>query len=104
MYTMAKKKIRLGLIGCGGNMRNAHVPRLLDDGQVELVGLVDTAAEPAQLLMEKWGKEVPLYTNYKEMLKADNIDGLFECGLTRAGREAVDDDFAPCQSSHRVSS
>ena len=44
---MAKKKIRLGLIGCGGNMRNAHVPRLQEDGRVELVALVDTAAEPA---------------------------------------------------------
>ncbi|MGB1892457.1 MAG: hypothetical protein ACPHSD_12380 [Candidatus Latescibacterota bacterium] len=40
---MSKKKIRLGLIGCGGNMQRAHVPRLVEDGRVKLVGLVDTA-------------------------------------------------------------
>ncbi len=73
---MAKKKIRLGLIGCGGNMRNAHVPRLLEDGRVELVGLVDTAEEPARLLMEKWGREVPLYSDHKAMLKAGSLDGV----------------------------
>ena len=39
---MARKKIRLGLIGCGGNMRGAHVPRIRQDGQVNLVALVDT--------------------------------------------------------------
>ena len=37
---MAKKKIRIGLIGCGGNMRNAHIPRLQADGGVELVAQV----------------------------------------------------------------
>lgn len=73
---MAKKKIRLGLIGCGGNMRNAHVPRLQEDGRVELVALVDTAAEPAQLLMEKWGCDIPLYTDYKAMLKGSSLDGV----------------------------
>ncbi len=73
---MAKRKIRLGLIGCGGNMRNAHVPRLLEDGRVELVGLVDTAEEPAQQLMEKWGSPVPLYTDYKSMLSAGALDGV----------------------------
>ena len=73
---MAKKKIRLGLIGCGGNMRNAHVPRLLEDGRVELCGLVDTAQEPARMLMEKWGSEVALYEDFKEMLKVGNLDGV----------------------------
>ena len=73
---MAKKKIRLGLIGCGGNMQRAHVPRLLEDGRVELVGLVDTAEEPARLLMEKWGSEIPLYTDHKALLKAETLDGV----------------------------
>ena len=36
---MAKKRIRVALIGCGGNMRGAHVPRLQEDGAVELVAV-----------------------------------------------------------------
>ena len=39
---MAKRKIRVGLIGCGGNMRGAHIPRLKADGSVELVAVADT--------------------------------------------------------------
>ncbi len=73
---MAKKKIRIGLIGCGGNMRGAHVPRLSEDGRVELAGIVDTSAEPAQLLMEKWGDEVPFYTDYKKMLSQGGLDAV----------------------------
>ena len=57
-------------------MQRAHVPRLLEDGRVELVGLVDTAEEPARLLMEKWGSEIPLYTDHKALLKAETLDGV----------------------------
>ncbi len=73
---MAKKKIRIGLIGCGGNMRNAHIPRLQADGGVELVAVADTAEEPARLLMEKWGKETGYYPDYRGMIRSETLDAV----------------------------
>lgn len=73
---MAKKKIRLGLIGCGGNMRNAHVPRFQADGAVELVAAADPLEEPARLLMEKWGAEVAYYQDYRKMIDQEELDAI----------------------------
>ena len=73
---MAKKRIRVGLIGCGGNMRGGHVARLKADGAVELVAVADTAAEPAQLLMEKWGAEVAYYSDYRKMVRGETLDAV----------------------------
>ena len=70
---MAKKKVRVGLIGCGGNMRNAHVPRLQADGAVDLAAVADTAEEPARLLMEKWGTETKHYNDYRKMIRDEDL-------------------------------
>ncbi|MCC7264170.1 MAG: Gfo/Idh/MocA family oxidoreductase [Candidatus Latescibacteria bacterium] len=74
---MAKNKIRIAMIGCGGNMRGAHVPRLHEDGKVELVAVVDTEEAPARLLMEKYGREVPWYTDHKTLLRKEKLDAIF---------------------------
>ena len=74
---MARKKIRLGLIGCGGNMRGAHVPRIRQDGQVVLVALVDTQEEQARLLMEAWGHPAVFYEDYKKMIRQEKLDAVF---------------------------
>lgn len=73
---MAKKKVRIGLIGCGGNMRNAHIPRLQADGAVELVAVADTAEEPARLLMEKWGADTLYYPDYRRMIRGEALDAV----------------------------
>ncbi|MBI4553393.1 MAG: Gfo/Idh/MocA family oxidoreductase [Candidatus Latescibacteria bacterium] len=73
---MAKKKIRLGLIGCGGNMRGAHVPRIKEDGQVELVCVMDTDESQARALMERWGREVAYYTDFRKMIRNERLDAL----------------------------
>ena len=70
---MAKKKVRVGLIGCGGNMRNAHIPRLQADGAVALAAVADTAQEPARLLMEKWGTETAYYADYRKMVRDEDL-------------------------------
>jgi predicted dehydrogenase len=74
---MAKKKIRLGLIGCGGNMRGAHVPRIQADGAVELVCVADTDQAQAQALMERYGQLVAYHADYKRMLKTEALDAVF---------------------------
>ena len=68
---MAKKKIRLGLIGCGGNMRGAHVPHILADRDVELRCVADPAKAQAEALMERYGGEIPYYSDHRAMLRKE---------------------------------
>ena len=75
---MAKKKIRLGLIGCGGNMRGAHVPHILTDKDVELRCVADPAEAQAKALMERYGDEIPTYGDHRSMLRkeGDSLDAI----------------------------
>lgn len=73
---MAKKKIRIALIGCGGNMRGAHIPPIKEDGYIDLVAVTDTSEEQAKLLMDKWGSPVPLYTDYRKMIRDNELDAI----------------------------
>jgi predicted dehydrogenase len=52
---MSVKKLRLALIGCGGNMRGAHVPRIREDGHADIVAVADAEKTQADALMEHWG-------------------------------------------------
>lgn len=73
---MAKRTIRVGLIGCGGNMRGAHVPRIKADGQADLVSVMDTEERQARALMEQWGREVAYYTDFKKMIRQERLDAI----------------------------
>ncbi len=75
---MAKKKIRLGLIGCGGNMRGAHVPHILADKDVEVRCVADPAETQAEALMELYGGRIPYYGDHRAMLKkeGDSLDAI----------------------------
>lgn len=57
-------------------MRGAHVPRFQADGNIHLVGVADPAEDQAQLLMEKWGSEVPLFNDYKKMIRETGPDAI----------------------------
>lgn len=74
---MSKKKIRLGLIGCGGNMRGAHIPRIQEDGNVDLVCVADPSEDQARALMEKWGKPAVHYADHRRMLRENELDAIF---------------------------
>jgi predicted dehydrogenase len=74
---MAKKKLRVAIIGCGGNMRNAHVPRLQKDGAVEIAAVADPVQSNADLLAEKWGAPLAHYQDYRLMLRQNQVDAVF---------------------------
>ena len=73
---MARKRLRVALIGCGGNMRGAHLPRLREDGQIELAAVADPAAEQAEALMDAWGSRVPCYADYRRMIRTESLDAV----------------------------
>ena len=73
---MARKRVRIGLIGCGGNMRNAHIPRLQKDGGAEVACLADPVGEAVKLMRGKLGLEVPAYKDWRRMIVEQSLDAV----------------------------
>lgn len=70
------KKLRLGIIGCGGIANNKHMPALkhLAD-KVEMVAFCDVVEERMIKALEEFGAEgAKGYTDYNELLKDESID------------------------------
>ena len=65
---MAKRQLTVALMGAGGNMRNAHLPRIQRDGATTIVAVADPVASQAQLLIDKTGYEIPHYADWRAML------------------------------------
>ena len=75
---MARKKLRVGLIGCGGNMTGAHLPRIQRDGAVEIVGVADPLRQAATRLMERAGGELPIpyYEDWRKLVRDPQLDAV----------------------------
>ncbi len=73
---MATRKIRIGLIGCGRNMRNAHVPRLLADKAAQVVSVADPDEAGVAAMYEKLGAKVPAYTDWRRMTAEQPLDAV----------------------------
>ena len=87
---MAKKRLRIALIGCGGNMRGAHVPRIRDDGAVNLAAVADTSEDAASALMERWGGQVPFHADYRDMIEDHRLDAVMVSSPHALHYEQVD--------------
>ena len=74
---MAKKKLRVGVIGAGG-IAGAQVKELLKNKDVELVAAADVSEERRALAVSEWGcKEA--FEGWKEMLKKVELDAVTVC-------------------------
>ncbi|MGQ9629186.1 MAG: Gfo/Idh/MocA family protein [bacterium] len=72
---MKKKKIRVGIIGCGGITWWYHLPELQSISEVEVVAVADIRAGRAQQTAQHFG--VPRWeTDYKKLLSDDAIDAV----------------------------
>lgn len=75
-----EKKLRLGIIGCGGIANGKHMPALKKIDEVEMVAFCDIIKERAEKAAEEYG--VPgakVYEDYNEMLKNENLDVVHVC-------------------------
>jgi len=76
---MGEKKIRVGIIGCGG-IAASHVSGYLKSGMAEVVALSDNRVERTRALADKFNlPEVRLHENYEELLKDRNVDAVSIC-------------------------
>lgn len=74
------KKIRVGIIGCGGIANGKHLPSLSKLEQVEIAAFCDIISERAIKSAEKYGTgNAKVYENYKELLKDPSIDVVHVC-------------------------
>ena len=75
----ADSKIRLGLVGCGGICRGAHVPVYHRDPRVEVVAVCDILPARTDALIQDFFPAAQAYTDYRELLASPDIDAVDIC-------------------------
>lgn len=94
---MENGKLQIGIIGCGGIAAQKHLPALKANGnKCDMVAFCDIAEERAVKAAKEYGEEdAKVYTDYRELLKDENIDvvhiltpNVFHCPITLAAFEA----------------
>ncbi|WFR58096.1 Gfo/Idh/MocA family oxidoreductase [Anaerocolumna sp. AGMB13025] len=80
-----EKKIKVGIIGCGGIANGKHMPALSKLSDVEMVAFCDLVEEKAQSAKEKYGTpDAKVYTDYQELLKDPEIEVVHVCTPNRS--------------------
>ena len=73
--TPMDRKLHIGIIGCGGIANGKHMPSLKKIDTVEMVAFCDIVKERAEKAAKEYGTpDARVYTDYKELLKEDDID------------------------------
>ena len=68
-----EKKVKIGIIGCGGIANGKHMPSLAKLPEVEMVAFCDLIPERAEKAAKEYGtKDARVYTDYKELLKKES--------------------------------
>ena len=79
------KKLKVGIIGCGGIANGKHMPSLKALGKVDMVAFCDTVEDRAIDAKNKYGTEdAKVYTDYTELLKDSTIDVIHVCTPNRS--------------------
>lgn len=80
-----EKKLRIGIIGCGGIANGKHMPSLKKIPEVEMVAFCDLKLERAQKAAEEYGTPgAKVYEDYKELLADASIDVVHVCTPNRS--------------------
>jgi len=73
------KKIRVGVIGCGGICFAAHIPAFLKIPEFEIVALCDSSVEKAERARKLVGGNIDVYSDYRSLLADNTIDLVHIC-------------------------
>lgn len=82
---MDKKRLKVGIIGCGGIANGKHMPSIKAVNMADMVAFCDLIEERAVKAAKEYG--VPgakVYTDYKELLADPEIDVVHVCTPNRA--------------------
>lgn len=74
------RRVRVGVIGCGGIANGKHLPGLHKVKNVDIVAFCDIIVEKAEKAKTKYGAEdAKVYEDYKELLKDETIEVIHVC-------------------------
>ena len=80
-----EKKLRVGIIGCGGIANGKHMPALSRIDEVEMVAFCDIIPERAEKAKKDYGTpDAAVYEDYKELLKDESIEVVHVCTPNRS--------------------
>ncbi len=90
---MSVQRVRIGMVGAGGNVRARHFPGFRALEGVELVSVCNRSRESSERAAAEYG--VPtMYDNWLDLVEADDIDAVFigtwpnmHCSITLAALE-----------------
>ena len=69
------KKLKIGLVGCGGIANGKHMPSLKAIDRADLVAFCDLIPERAQKAAKEYGTpDAKVYEDYKELIADPAID------------------------------
>ncbi len=79
------KKLKIGIIGCGGIANGKHMPNLKKIDEVEMVAFCDIIEERAEKAADFYGTDdAKVYTDYKKLLLDKSIDVVHVCTPNRS--------------------
>ena len=82
---MPERKVRIGIIGCGGIANQKHLPSLHTLPNVEIVAFCDIIVEKAEAAAKRYGTpDAKVYKDYKELLKDKSIEVVHVCTPNRS--------------------
>ena len=85
---MAERRLGVGVIGCGGIARLAHLPNLKRNPRVRLVAVADINEESARQAAEEFGAAAA-YTDYHDLLANPDVEAVTVTTWPSAHAEAV---------------
>ena len=79
------KKLKIGIIGCGGIANGKHMPALRQLPNVEMVAFCDIIVERAEKAKVDFGTpDAKVYENYKDLIADESIDVIHVCTPNRS--------------------
>ena len=79
------REVRIGIIGCGGIANGKHMPSLKKVKNCEMIAFCDIVEEKAVKAAADYGTaDAKVFTDYKELLKMDEIDVIHVCTPNRS--------------------
>lgn len=77
---MAERKVRLGIVGCGGVAQNAHLPAIQRTADIQLVALTDAHADLAQGVAVRYGIDpANAGSDHRALFERPDVDAVSIC-------------------------
>lgn len=69
--------LRWGIIGCGQIAFDKAMPGIVKASNAQLAAAADVRTDRLDMVQQRWGSEVSVHSDYREMLRADSVDVVY---------------------------